>query len=82
MLLAVKTDPKAWKAALEVLPKEWREDREKERNLRKKGKILTSVSSVDPALELLDLRLLPQHLARVGLHPALVLHHVPEDGIM
>ena len=36
MLLAVKTDPKAWKAALEVLPKEWREDREKERNLRKK----------------------------------------------
>ena len=30
MLLPAKTDPKAWKAAVEVRPKEWQE--EKERN--------------------------------------------------
>ena len=57
-------------------------EREKFEEKSFEGKILTSVSSVDPALELLDLRLLPQHLARVGLHPALVLHHVPGQGVM
>ena len=31
MLLAVKTDPKAWKAAVEVRPKEWQEERIGER---------------------------------------------------
>jgi len=33
MLLPAKTDPKAWKAAVEVRPKEWQEESgEKERN--------------------------------------------------
>ena len=32
MLLPAKTGPKAWKAAVEVRPKEWQEEREKERN--------------------------------------------------
>ena len=84
MLLAVKTDPKAWKAALEgwrfcqkIGEKIGRKERFEEKSFE--GKILTSVSSVDPALELLDLRLLPEHLPGVGLHPALVLRHVPEE---
>lgn len=34
MLLPAKTDPKAWKAAVEVWPKEWQEEREKEKYLR------------------------------------------------
>lgn len=43
-----------------------------------RGAILTSIPSVDPALELLDLGLLPEDFPGVGLHPALVLRHVPE----
>jgi hypothetical protein len=39
--------------------------------------VLTSVSDLDPALKLLDLGLLPQHLPGVGLNAALVLLHLP-----
>ena len=42
--------------------------------------VLTAVPCLDPALELLDLGLLPQALTRVGLNSALVLVHVPAVG--
>ena len=43
--------------------------------------VLTSVAAVYPALEILDLGVLAQHLARVGLHPALVVLHVPKQDV-
>ena len=38
MLLPAKTDPKAWKAAVEVRPKEWQEERIGEREREKDEK--------------------------------------------
>ncbi len=43
--------------------------------------VLTSVADLYPALELLDLGLLSQHLPRVGLHAALVLLHLSDNYI-
>ena len=43
--------------------------------------VLTSVAGLDPALELLDLGVFTQHLTGVGLHPALVVLHVPDSNI-
>ena len=41
------------------------------------AEILTSISSLYPALKLLDLRLFSQHLARIRFDPSLILNHIP-----